>query len=76
MKTVRHKNKKSYQTIIKRWVTVIAPATITLIAGLGMLFDKDTSILTGVIGLFTAFIGTILGITTKKYNQKRRKFYD
>ncbi|MBP2621114.1 phage holin [Streptococcus panodentis] len=54
--------------IAKTAVTVIAPAAITLITGLGALYKFDTTAITGTIALFTTFSGTVLGISSKNYN--------
>lgn len=53
--------------IAKKIVTVIVPATITLISGLGALYKVDVTSLTGTIALLDTFAGTILGISSKNY---------
>lgn len=53
--------------IAKKTVTVVVPATITLITGLGALYKVDTTVITGTIALFTTFAGTVLGISNKNY---------
>lgn len=53
--------------IAKKTVTVVVPATITLITGLGALYKVDTTVITGTIALFTTFAGTVLGISSKNY---------
>lgn len=53
----------------KKLVTVVAPALITLITGLGALYKFDSTAITGTLALITTFIGTVLGISSKKYNE-------
>lgn len=57
--------------IAKGAVTVIAPAAITLITGLGALYKVDTSLITGTIALLVTFAGTVLGISSKKYQENQ-----
>lgn len=53
----------------KKFVTVVAPALITLITGLGALYKFDSTAITGTLALLTTFTGTVLGISSKKYNE-------
>lgn len=53
----------------KKLVTVVAPALITLITGLGALYKFDSTAITGTLALLTTFTGTLLGISSKKYNE-------
>lgn len=55
--------------ISKKLVTVVAPALITLITGLGALYKFDSTAITGTLALLTTFAGTVLGISSKKYNE-------
>ena len=55
--------------LIKKLVTVVAPALITLITGLGALYKFDSTAITGTLALITTFAGTVLGISSKKYNE-------
>lgn len=54
--------------LAKRVVTIVAPAAITLITGLGALYKFDTTAITGTIALLTTFAGTVLWISSKNYN--------
>ena len=54
--------------LAKRVVTIVAPAAITLITGLGALYKFDTTAIAGTIALLTTFAGTVLGISSKNYN--------
>mgnify|MGYP000848532974 CR=1 FL=1 len=53
--------------IAKKVVTVVAPAAITLITGLGALYKFDTTAITGTIAILTTFVGAVLGISSNKY---------
>lgn len=55
--------------IAKRIVIQVVPALIALITGLGALYKVDTSLITGTIALFATFGGTVLGVSSKKYNE-------
>lgn len=55
--------------LMKKLVTVVAPALITLITGLGALYKFDSTAITGTLALLTTFVGTVLGISSKKYNE-------
>lgn len=55
--------------LYKKIVTVVAPALITLITGLGALYKFDSTAITGTLALITTFAGTVLGISSKKYNE-------
>ena len=55
--------------LYKKLVTVVAPALITLITGLGALYKSDSTAITGTLALLTTFTGTVLGISSKKYNE-------
>lgn len=55
--------------LYKKLVTVVAPALITLITGLGALYKFDSTAITDTLALLTTFAGTVLGISSKKYNE-------
>lgn len=57
--------------LMKKLVTVVAPALITLITGLGALYKFDSTAITGTLALLTTFAGTVLGISSKKYNESQ-----
>jgi hypothetical protein len=63
-----HLTNKQYD-LYKKLVTVVAPALITLITGLGALYKFDSTAITGTLALLTTFTGTVLGISSKKYNE-------
>lgn len=58
---------------IKFIVQIVAPALIVLIAGLGDLYSFDTAKIIGLITLLTTFSGSVLGISSLRYNQKEDK---
>lgn len=57
--------------VAKRTVTVVVPAAITLITGLGVLYKFDTSAITGTIALAATFAGTVLGVSSKNYQKEQ-----
>lgn len=57
--------------VAKRTVTVVVPAAIALITGLGVLYKFDTSAITGTIALVTTFAGTVLGVSSKNYQKEQ-----
>lgn len=57
--------------LYKKLVTVVAPALITLLTGLGALYKFDSTAITGTLALLTTFTGTVLGISSKKYNESQ-----
>lgn len=56
---------------LKFIVTVVSPALVALIIGLGELYGFNSAIITGTITLLTTFAGALLGISTKNYNAKK-----
>ncbi|HFI0239533.1 TPA: phage holin [Streptococcus suis] len=58
--------------IAKKVVTVVVPAGITLITGLGALYKFDTTAITGTIALVATFAGTVLGISSKNYQAENK----
>lgn len=63
--------------IAKDIVTIVMPALMTLVAGLGELYGFDSEVIVGTIGLLTVFAGTIMKIYTnkkrKEENEKNEK---
>lgn len=57
--------------VAKRTVTVVVPAAIALITGLGVLYKFDTSAVTGTIALVATFAGTVLGVSSKNYQKEQ-----
>ena len=59
---------KLYQ-ILKWCILILAPALITFISGLGVVLGFDSTVITAIIGLVATFIGSLIGISTYKYNK-------
>ena len=58
--------------IAKFLVTIFMPALITLITGLGVLFNwADTELLTGALALFMTFFASILQISSTNYHNEK-----
>jgi len=53
---------KAYKFL--KWLLLIfAPALVSLISGLGIVFDFNTTAITTVIGLICTFVGSCVGIS-------------
>ena len=59
--------------IAKKAVTVVAPALITLITTIGALYKIDTTLINGIIAAVTTFTGTVLGISSNKYQNAQNE---
>lgn len=59
--------------IAKKVVTVVAPALITLITTIGALYKIDTTLINGIIAAVTTFAGTVLGISSNKYQNAQNE---
>lgn len=58
--------------LAKFLVTIFTPALITLVTGLGVLFNwADTELLTGALALFMTFFASILQISSISYHNKK-----
>lgn len=62
---------KTYNTL--KWVILtVAPALMTLVSALGVLYGwQNTELTVAVIGAITTFLGTITGVSSVKYNQNK-----
>lgn len=60
---------KTYDRL-KWFLLVFEPALVTLISGLGVAIKWDTSLVVTIIGLVSAFLGTITGISSSKYKKE------
>lgn len=62
---------KTYDTL--KWVILtVAPALMTLVSALGVLYGwQNTELTVAVIGAITTFLGTITGVSSVKYNQSK-----
>lgn len=56
--------------IIKFILFTVAPALTTLIGGLGMLYEFDVTKIVTIIGLVSAFVGAITGLSSNQYNKE------
>ena len=59
--------------IAKKVVTVVAPALITLITTIGALYKIDITLVNGIIAAVTTFRGTVLGISSNKYQNAQNE---
>lgn len=62
---------KTYNTL--KWaILTVAPALMTLVSALGVLYGwQNTELTVAVIGAITTFLGTITGVSSVKYNQNK-----
>lgn len=62
---------KTYDTL--KWVILtVAPALMTLVSALGVLYGwRQTELTVAVIGAVTTFLGAITGVSSVKYNQNK-----
>lgn len=62
---------KTYNTL--KWaILTVAPALMTLVSALGVLYGwQNTELTVAVIGAITTFLGTITGVSSVKYNQSK-----
>lgn len=57
-----------YDTL--KWLTLtVSPALVLCIVTIGQLFGYDTTLITGVIGAVTLFIGSSVGIAANQYKK-------
>ena len=55
-----------------KWLTLtVSPALVLCIATIGQLFGYDTTLITGVIGAVTLFIGSSVGIAANQYKKEQ-----
>ena len=62
---------RTYDTL--KWVILtVAPALMTLVSALGVLYGwQQTELTVAVIGAVTTFLGAITGVSSVKYNQNK-----
>jgi len=58
---------------LKKFVTIYAPAFMTMFNGLALVWHWDIPIeaIDATVGLVLTFLGVCLGISTAKYNKKK-----
>lgn len=59
--------------ILKWGLLIFVPALITLIGGLGKIYNFDTTTINLTIGIVSTFLGTITGISNASYYKKEEK---
>lgn len=53
---------------VLKWIVItFMPAAMTLVAGLGIYLDFDTTVIVGIMGLVTTFVGTLIGLSSMNY---------
>lgn len=62
-------NNKVYDTL--KWVLfIVVPAILTLIDGLGVVFEFDTTKITSIISIVATFVGSITMISNSNYRKE------
>lgn len=57
-----------YDTL--KWLTLtVSPALVLCIVTIGQLFGYDTTLITGVIGAVTLFVGSSVGVAGNQYKK-------
>lgn len=64
-------NNKVYD-IMKYILWIFIPALVTLIEGLGLLYDFDPSLIVATITLISTFLGSIAGISSYNYYKGKK----
>lgn len=65
-------NNKVYDVL--KWIlTIVVPAAITLICGLGKLYGYDVTNIVTLIALISTFLGAITGISNINYYNKEEE---
>lgn len=59
--------------VLKWLILIFAPALITFISGLGVVLGFDATVITAIIGLVATFIGSLIGVSTKAYNDEKKR---
>ena len=55
-----------------KWLILrVAPALTIAISGIGVLLGWDVTIVVGILGIATTFLSSILGISTKHYEEEK-----
>ena len=62
----------TYDTL-KFLITIVSPALVTLIVGLGALYGFNSELITGTLTLITTFLGIITGVSSSKYKKENEE---
>ena len=57
-----------------KWVlTIVVPAVVVLIKGLGAIYNFDTDVITATIATFATFAGSLFMVSSKQYKKGEDK---
>ena len=56
--------------VLKYVSTILIPALVVLIASISAALGYDCSVVCAIIGAIGVFIGSLIGVSTKMYNEK------
>lgn len=57
--------------ILKYVATIFIPSLVVLISSISAAIGSDATIVCAIIGAIGIFIGSLIGVSTKKYNKKK-----
>lgn len=60
-----------FYDVSKYIVQIALPALITLVSSIAVLYNYDATIIVGIISAVTVFLGSLLGLSTITYNNKK-----
>ena len=53
-----------------KWVlTIVVPAVVVLIKGLGAIYKFDTDVITATIAVFATFVGSLFMVSSTQYKK-------
>lgn len=57
--------------ILKYVATILIPSLVVLISSISAAIGSDATIVCAIIGAIGIFIGSLIGVSTQKYNKKK-----
>jgi len=57
--------------ILKYVATIFIPSLVVLISSISAAIGSDATIVCAIIGAIGIFIGSLIGVSTQKYNKKK-----
>lgn len=58
--------------ILKYVATILIPSVVVLISSISAAVGFDATVVCAIIGAIGIFIGSLIGISTKSYNKKKK----
>lgn len=57
--------------ILKYVATIFIPSLVVLISSISAAIGSDATIVCAIIGAIGIFVGSLIGVSTQKYNKKK-----